>query len=638
MSRIGKTALQAAFALCFGICTASAQHHGAGHGHGHGSASPAVLDPITVKAEKIDAYIRNNPHQVTVVDRTEILHRNFLSVEETLDSMPGVEVRPSAGIGSRISIRGSGKSGGVLVLINGRPLNSSQYGGADLSTIPIEIVKSVTVFKPPVPVWLGPGASGGAISIVTHDLPEDGGAETPAAERNPNIRVKLSGGSYGLAEGSIGYNQPLSGGNFMATAAGGHRDGKRTNNDRDKGIFSLHWDRRTQRPLQYEVNGRYYISEYGSPGPEDNPTPDARQRYGKGSLDLQAKGFAGESGEYALKGYADHVDLRDESQFGTTADLTDLKVGVKADADWSGPEGLWALRLGGILERDDVDHTITGEHHRVTSGVHAQYDRHFAPVTATIGVRGDHTGDFGLHPGVKGGLSYAPFENGLIKANAGYSVNVPTFGQLYQPSHGSYDQVRGNPDLDEERIWNYTLGTEYRFRKDRVVEATLFRADTRDLIVHRRGEDRIYRPVNADRAWRHGMELSVRYAWDNGLAVDVNYILQDSENRETGKALAYTPTHKFKTALTYPLPKWGTRLEASLRYQADRFSEAEGRSSQKLDDFVTIDLKAVHPLTFRGMPLEVFANIHNLFDTDFEFHHGYPDDGVRLVAGIHLTL
>jgi vitamin B12 transporter len=61
------------------------------------------------------------------------------------------------------------KSGGVLVLLNGRPLNTSLYGNVDLSTLSIDTVKSITVFRPPVPVWLGSGASEGAISIVTHE-------------------------------------------------------------------------------------------------------------------------------------------------------------------------------------------------------------------------------------------------------------------------------------------------------------------------------------------------------------------------------------------------------------------------------------------------------------------------------------
>jgi vitamin B12 transporter len=319
--------------VIFGLPFCLAANASARDVHGQDASSAVTLDAITVTAERLTDYIRNHPQQVTRVERKEILDRNFLSVEETLNSMAGVEVRPSSGIGSRISIRGSGKAGGVLVLLNGRPLNSSQYGSVDLSTIPIDIVKSVTVFKPPVPVWLGPGASEGAISIVTHDFQ----AEPEEAEKQKKItRLKLSGGSFGRLDGSVSHTAPLTGGSLMLTAAGGRLDGKRTNADRDKGDLSVHWDRGGKGAVRYELNGRYYISEHGSAGPVDNPTPDARQRYEKGTMDFQTAGPAGESGDYSLNVYADRMDLEDRSQSGLTSDLRDIKWGLKADTDWSG--------------------------------------------------------------------------------------------------------------------------------------------------------------------------------------------------------------------------------------------------------------------------------------------------------------
>lgn len=598
----------------------------------HEQPAAVTLEAITVTAEKLTEYIRNHPQQVTVVDRNEILERNFLNVEETLNSMPGIEVKPSAGIGSRISIRGSGKSGGVLVLLNGRPLNSSQYGGVDLSTIPIDIVKSVTVFKPPVPVWLGPGASQGAISIITHDFKEKTGEKKKAA-----TRVKVSGGSYGRAEAGISHSAPLAGGNFMITAAGAHQDGKRTNADKDKGDVSIHWDHNSRDTLRYEANGRYYLSDHGSPGRTDNPTPDARQHYEKGSLDVQARGPAGERGDYSLKAYADRETLRDEAQSGFTSDLENLKLGLKADTTWSDPDDIRALRFGAILENEDVDHTLSGEHHRVTAGAHGQYDHRFGAVAASLGLRGDHISDFDFNPGATGGLSVEAAKNLIFKGNAGYAVNVPTFGQLYQPSHGSIDQVRGNPDLQEEKVVSCDLGLEYRYRKDRVFQAALFRTETRDLIVYRRGTDLVYQPVNIDEAWRHGIELTAKYTWDIGLSLNLSYILQDSENLETGKELAYTPRHKLKVTFKYTLPGWETRLETSFRYQSERYSEAEARESEKLDDYATLDFKLLQPFTWGRTRWEGYLNLYNLFDQDFENHYGYPDDGFRLTAGCNLT-
>ena len=122
-----------------------------------------TLETMVVTAEKLSGYIKNHPQHVVILDQKEIEERNFLEVAEAIASMHGVEVRQRDS-GTSISIRGGGGSGKVLVLIDGRPLNSGQYGGVDLESIPIEIIKSISVFKPPVPVWLVESAPSFSIS------------------------------------------------------------------------------------------------------------------------------------------------------------------------------------------------------------------------------------------------------------------------------------------------------------------------------------------------------------------------------------------------------------------------------------------------------------------------------------------
>lgn len=345
----------------------------------HGEQTPATLESITVTAERISEYVKNHPQEVTILEQKEIRERNILGVEEALGMMPGVDVRRSSGIGARISIRGSGKSGGVLVLLNGRPLNTSQYGNVDLSTLPIDTVKSITVFRPPVPVWLGAGASEGAISIVTHDF-----APSQKKPDPPPTRLRFGAGSYGLAEASASSRFKLENGNTMLTASGSHRDGKRANSDKDSGMFSLHWDREILDEARLETDSRFYTAEYGAPGPTDNPTPDARQKYQKGSLDTRVKGIIGESGDYAVNVYGDIIGLNDKSQSGATSIQDYLKLGIKPQTHFSSDTDTWGFRLGSILEQENIDETLSGRHHRVSSGLSTQYDHRWDPVTASL--------------------------------------------------------------------------------------------------------------------------------------------------------------------------------------------------------------------------------------------------------------
>lgn len=178
-----------AVAACCGLCcavsvfpqTAQAAHEQAAS---HGPEA-TTLETVVVTADRLSKFAEQNPAMVEVLGRKEIQQRNMLSVDEALGTMPGVEVKQSMGVGSRISIRGSGKSGGVLVLLNGRPLNSNQYGSVDLAGIPVETIESITVFKPPVPVgWAAAPARGRSASSPRG---------SPAKKRQPRTRPACCG-------------------------------------------------------------------------------------------------------------------------------------------------------------------------------------------------------------------------------------------------------------------------------------------------------------------------------------------------------------------------------------------------------------------------------------------------------------
>lgn len=599
--------------------------------HSHES-EPITLDNIIVTAERINEYTNNYPGQVVVMGLGEIEQRNILSVEEALNSMAGVDVQKSSGAGSRISIRGSGKSSGVLVLLNGRPLNSSQYGGVELSTIPIEIIQSITVFKPPVPVWLGPGSSEGAISIMTRAT-----TQRPEDEKENPGKVRLAAGSYGLIESSISQRMNTDWGLFMGTADLSHKDGKRTNSDRDTGSVTLHWDREFAAQHQLELDARYYGSDYGSVGPVDNPTPDARQRYQKGSIDSRFSGALNDLNEYSINLYSDVIKLKDESQSGMISTLDNLKVGLKGENNWTDEDDNWAVRISTIVEREEVDHTLSGRHNRTTAGLGAQTDRNWKSVVLSLGLRGDHTTDFDLNPGFSSGLSIEIWKNWQIMANAGYSVNIPTFGQLYQPSHGSIDQARGNPDLDKERVWSYDTALKYQRDNRHMFQLSLFRSDTSDPIVYQRGSDLIYRPLNVDSSWRHGLEMTTKYTTEVGITLDASAIIQDSEITDSGKELPYTPHVKLKLSLLHTLEQTATRLETTVRYRSQQYSEIDNVENEEIDPYITVAIKATQPFTFASIPVEWFLSVENLFDADYDIHYGYPDDGIRFYTGLNMT-
>lgn len=585
-----------------------------------------TLDNLVVSSSRTDDYIENHPQDVNVVKRSEILERNISTVEEILKTIPGVDVYPS-GVGSRISIRGSGKSGGVLLLINGRPLNSNNYGSMDLNSIPVDIIETIMVFKPPVPVWLGPGGSDGAINIITRN--------TKISDGKSNTTIRGEGGSYGLLQSSVSHLLNTLGGQLLLSGNYIRRDGLRPNSDKNEGNASFNWNHKTINATRYEINGRYFESEYGLSGPLDNLTPNARKQYRKAALDGKVSDGIGENGIYTLNTYTDLVNVQNKSQSGYIATLNDRKGGIKFDTTWSHDGEKWELRLGGMSEINSYEHSLTGRHVRFRNNLNSQFDKRFGNFTVTAGARGDLTNDFGFNPGGALGLGWGITDNCLIKARVGYVSNIPTFEQLYQGSY-SIDQSQANPDLKTEKVLSYSLGIEYTPIKNSLLQATLFRVDTYDMITFQRNTNMTYRPINISGGDRQGIELSAKYTWKTGFSADITLVYQGSSNKSTGKELAYTPDVKFKTTLQYILPKFDTRLEGSIRYEGNRYGLIDNLPSHKLDEYVTLDIMITQPVTIMGVKANIYGKVYNLLNEAYMFELGYPDDGIRALGGVQL--
>lgn len=597
---------------------------------GHGTNNPAHnIGDVLVIGDKVDAFIEKNPSQVVSMGAAEIERRNFLQVHEVLGSMPGVDVKQSAsGLGSRIAIRGGGGSGTVLVLIDGRPAATMQYGGVDLSSIPIDIVQKITVFKPPVPVWLGPGSAAGVIYIETKH--KKGRSST--AKKG---KVRVSGGSYGRA--AVSATGRFGGKDSQVMVSGGvsHKDGRRDNSDKDQGHLTIGYDKKDDNGRQLQINAKAFISDHGVAGPIYNPTPNADQRYEKASLDVKFKGY-NDLTDYTLKSWADIKQLDETSETGANSKLDTISGGLGTDLYFTDDSEKNEVRLGAQVEHTRIDHTLSGKHERNQTSAHTEYTLRADPFICTFGGQAGYTNDFNFSPGGHAGVSYSLSENTVLKTNAGYSEHIPTFSQLYQPSHGAVDQVRGNPDLDKEKIVSLSAGLEHKFMEKHTLSLSLFRTETRDLIKYQRDSSDIKEPVNIDRAVKQGIETSIKFKLSKQTGIDISHVWQDTENKENNKELSYAPAHTARLILKTVFAT-GTRLEWTTRGYTDQFSDNENTSAEMLDAYVTTDVRLSHPVTMFEKKALVFANIHNLFDKDYSSHFGYPDDGFRLEVGMSIT-
>ena len=126
-----------------------------------------LSDAIVLGKSKAQRH-REVPSAITIIDSQELKYKTA-TLNEILDNAAGIKVAQQGGLGnaSRIIIQGmDGKRIGIF--INGMPMgNSDEF---QLSSIPIDMVDEVEIYKGIIPAWLGGDGLGGAVNIRLKDF------------------------------------------------------------------------------------------------------------------------------------------------------------------------------------------------------------------------------------------------------------------------------------------------------------------------------------------------------------------------------------------------------------------------------------------------------------------------------------
>ena len=127
-----------------------------------------ILSAVIVLGKSKAQRHREVPSAITIIDSQELKYKTA-TLNEILDNAAGIKVAQQGGLGnaSRIIIQGlDGKRIGIF--INGMPMgNSDEF---QLSSIPIDMVDEVEIYKGIIPAWLGGDGLGGAVNIRLKDF------------------------------------------------------------------------------------------------------------------------------------------------------------------------------------------------------------------------------------------------------------------------------------------------------------------------------------------------------------------------------------------------------------------------------------------------------------------------------------
>lgn len=164
-----------------------------------------VLPELTVASIRPDWEKKLSPGQVTVI-KTEEFQGEQKDLPELLERVPGLFVQRISGTGHYTVARVRGSTAAqVNVYVDGVLMNLNGESGVNLSTIPVDNVERVEVYRGYVPARFSGSPLGGVINIVTKKPTEMSGMVSQGMK------------SYGGYTGNYQLNMPLGNGSLLAT-------------------------------------------------------------------------------------------------------------------------------------------------------------------------------------------------------------------------------------------------------------------------------------------------------------------------------------------------------------------------------------------------------------------------------------
>ena len=194
-----------------------------------------------------------------------------------------------------------------------------------------------------------------------------------------------------------------------------------------------------------------------------------------------------------------------------------------------------------------------------------------------------------------------------------------------------FNRYVSNPYLKPEIANHYELGYQRNFSDALRIETALFYSKVKDAIGdintglyagtgRRRTE--LKKSVNIEKAEYKGFELGATYFATSNLELGGNYTYMSAKYKNTDDSRVYDiPKHKGFAYVDFKfMPKFSVYMSQEL--VSSRWSSSD--KVTKLGGFGVTNLKFTYKPTEN---LSIDAGVSNLFDRNYEYREGYPEEG-----------
>jgi len=500
------------------------------------------LPPVDVAGERMVIF---NDHQITTtttITAGQIQTLPAISLAHIFQTVPGVYVQQYGGETQLISIRGSATDH-VLVLMDGRKLNSIRSGSADLSNLSLNRIAAVQIIRSGGAARWGAGALGGVINLITQ-------------RGKPQTRFTLQTGNLQQLGVYLEYQHEFDLLDMQLSGQVTQGDARPAESDFDlqNSAFTtgnVHLSLGTDHTkLQLTVSH----AERGSPGTVTFPTPLARSITEHQSAQLSTVWddnipvvmFSQLNGVMSVgRQLSTYRKQSDAPKF--QHDHLRWEVGLEQSVQFSDSIALFA---GINSQWDQLKSTTDGDPARASAAVFFEYRHSWAGIKMLGALRTVLTPEYPVQWSPQFGMRRQLGWVWLLgRFQIERAVKLPDFDDLFWTQSGL---AQGNPNLQPERALNLDGGVIAYLTSNLRLEVGLFQNRIDQWIQWSNTGAGIWRPSNLARAEIRGIET--QFYWQQRLAplvslvISGNYTYLDPRNRSGertthGKILVRRPQH-----------------------------------------------------------------------------------------------
>lgn len=588
---------------------------------------------IVVKAKSMSDLAQENEQSLMILESSDIKTHSKTNPVHLLQSLPGVSVSNSGGVGRHTSvfIRGT-NANHTTILIDGIELNDPSSGGKsfDFGSLNLDFLEKIEVLKGPRPSYLGTNSMGGVINLTT--IQGKGPYKTQLATEM---------GAYNTVKGSLG----TSGGNkkFHLTALASHQstDGFSVSNDgaEKDGSRSTHLRLKSGGTIGPIILNSTFLHnnsvadldsyQNGRIADDPNSTSYHRDSAGRVQIVREFQDYKTELSYFNVQtkrgGKNDPDAINNERiKYLYKSQLHKIQTDhtfILGDYN--------SLLLGGNLQQEtasSVQNNVTSLSHEQSSlhSIYTQHEFHYQNLHTNLSLNGAKHDRFNnYHYTYRVAPAYHfPFGT-TIKLGHATGFKAPSLYQLYEPRYG-------NDKLGPEKSRNYEVTLEQKFKaKKAKVHTTFFYNKLNNLIDLNQEIEQYYNEDNE--IILKGAETGFSTFLNDNFELAVSYTKLMARKRGSSEQLSKRPKEKYSLNLIYKRSRWHGKLQF-LHVGARKdtsFSNAYNDTYNLLHLYVAYKVSA---------QFEITSRLQNITNEQYELAAGYGTPGRSFYTGLKLEI